>query len=278
MRPAGPGGCRPRAADRRRPAWRRPNRGSLAGHRGAHGRCGQAGRARPVHGGSRGRWHARGGSRRHAGTGRRGQPAPAPAGRGGLPARRGPRAGGGRHRRRRAARAVPRGAPPVARRAGRHASVAGPHRWECRRRRDRRDPRCAVRQPRGRPHRRTRQLAAGGARARRPRDRVWRAVGGSRAATTARSCSCGRPATRRRCVAAARIGWRSPRPPRSPTCRGTWRSPRSSDSGPPLAWPWVRSTISSPPSIRRAVSSRAAALGRVEGPRPHPSAERDEPT
>ena len=106
------------------------------------------------------------------------QPRPARARRGRLPAHRDPRTGRDPHRGgRRRACAFPRRPPSDPGRRQRDPPVAGHHRWQRQRRRDRDLPRGAVRQPGRGPRRRTRQLVPRRRHARRPGDRLRRAPG-----------------------------------------------------------------------------------------------------
>ena len=176
------------------------------------------------------------------------------------------------------ARAVPRGPPATPRRRRRDPPLAGHHRRQRRRRRGRDDPRRSIREPRGRPHRGSGQLASRRGRTGRHRDRVRRAVAGRRTATTAPRCCCGRRPTR-------------PRPEGAGADR-VGLATASSLAG--LPWPdavrkierlGAAARLAEVPASEavasldpRAVSSRAAALGYVgpepsRGPRPD-----DDPT
>ena len=112
----------------------------------------------------------------------------------------------------------------------------------------------------------------------RPRDRLRRALAGTPIPTTVRSSCCGPPATRPRPAGADRLASGSPARRPSPTCRGKPPSASSSGSAKRHAWPTSHVDTRIRSLDPRAVSSRSAALGRVD-PRPSRGPDPgDEPT
>ena len=123
----------------------------------------------------------------------------------------------------------------------------------------------AVRQPGGRPHRRTGQLAPGPRRAGHPRDRVRRRVHARRSGRRRSRGPCsGRRPTRRQATAAARRGWGWRPRRRSPTCRGRSALRRCVDSARPRAWPTCPRTSCADTWTR----ARSVAAARHSGQRP----------